>query len=292
MHVVLHNQLYSIIVITMCSLAFGKIHAQTLDIPRASPKASVSQHIGVCEVTISYCRPSARGRTIFGGLVPYDKVWRAGANEATTIQFSHDVLINNQSLAAGKYGLFFMPRADGDWTMILNKDWNQWGAYLYDPELDVLRTKTKRERLSESTGLLTYAFSNVTKSEATLQLQWSDCQISIPITTDTHLQTLSMIDQAVNDSRKNWYVYSAAAQYHWYEHRQADPALKYINVAIALEAPNPAPWMLKSQILASQSKYDKAIAVAREAILVCKNHNFPFEIHENENNIDLWKKQQ
>ena len=214
MQAYLQNSLWSLVTILFYLLPFTKIQAQTFDIPRSSPKASISQHIGVCEVTVSYCRPSVGGRTIFGGLVPYDKVWRAGANEATTIQLSHAVKINEQILAAGKYGLFLIPKVEGDWTMILNKDWNLWGAYLYDHEMDILRTKIKQRPLSESAALLTYAFSNVTKHTATLQLQWSDREFSIPIKTDTHSQTLSIIKHSVNDSRKNWYIYSAAAQYH------------------------------------------------------------------------------
>ena len=134
-----------------------------------------------------------------------------------------------------------------------------------------------------------YTFTDVTKSKGMLNLSWENTTISIHIETDSHAQTLDEIEKATSDSRKYWYTYSAAAQYHFYGYQEADRALKYIDIAIALEAPNPAPWMLKSQILASLGRYKEAIAVAEEAIEVCKKKNFSFEIHENEENIKKWK---
>ena len=112
--------------------------AQELDIPRASPKASVSQMIGVCNVALTYGRPAARGRKIIGGLVPYDKVWRAGANEATVLSFDHDMSFGGKTISKGMYGLFMIPKKD-KWTIILNRVYNQWGAYNYDSNHDVLR---------------------------------------------------------------------------------------------------------------------------------------------------------
>ena len=123
-------------------------------------------------------------------------------------------------------------------------------------------------------------------------LEWENTRISVPIKTESHSQTLDDIEKAINDSRAYWYTYSAAAHYHFYEYREAEIALNYIDKAIALEAPNPAPWMLKSQILASLDRYKEAIAVAQEAIEVCKRENYSYEIHENEENIRKWKQRQ
>ena len=140
-----------------------------------------------------------------------------------------------------------------------------------------------------NTELLTYSFTLVTKTSANLNLCWADQQISIPMETNTQEQTLEEIDQATKAASEHWYVFSAAAQYHFYERKAAEPALKYINSAIALNAPNPAPWMLKSQILASQKKYQEAIIVAEEAIEVSEKYNFFFEVEENEENIKRWR---
>lgn len=113
--------------------------------------------------------------------------------------------------------------------------------------------------------------------------------ISMKIETDTYTNTLAEIEKVTSNLGANWYVYSAAAQYHFYELKNTAEAIKLINVAIALEAPNPAPWMLKSQILAYEKKYKGAIEQAEMALEVCKKHNFPYEIHENEDQIKKWK---
>ncbi len=276
--------IFSILIFSMCISTFG----QGAQIPRASPKASVSQTIGVTEISVNYCRPSVRDREIMGSLVPYDKVWRAGANEATTISFNYPVKFGKIEVNAGKYALFMIPHSN-KWTIILNKEWNQWGAYNYDPKLDVLRVEVLHQK-TDHTELCTYSFIGVNKVEGVLRMTWENTQIDIPLKTNTHENTLSEIDRAVSASREYWYSYSAAAQYHFYEQKNAEKALEYINVAIALNAPNPAPWMLKSQILASQGKYKAAIQMAEEAIEVSKKHGFWFEVEENEEKIKIWKK--
>ena len=116
-----------------------------LELPRVSPKATVSQTVGLTDVTITYCRPSVRGRTIWGGLVPYDEVWRTGANEATTITFTDDVTIDGNKLPAGTYGLFTVPGKD-EWTVVFNKGAKQWGAYEYKQDQDALRIKVEAAR--------------------------------------------------------------------------------------------------------------------------------------------------
>ncbi len=281
-------------IIIAASIAFniwvsnpGILLAQNFDIPRPSPKASVSQHIGVTAVIVEYGRPGVKDRKIFGDVIPFGKVWRTGANEATTISFPHNIHIEGQEIAAGKYGLFTIPNKDS-WTVILNKEWNQWGAYHYHPEEDVLRLEIVPES-HDFTELFTISFSDVTKNKALLNLQWENTMISMKIETDTYTNTLAEINKVTKDLSANWYVYSAAAQYHFYELKNTAKAIKLINVAIALEAPNPSPWMLKSQILAHEKKYDEAITEAEMALEVCKIHNFPYEIHENEDQIKKWK---
>ena len=118
---------FALILLALSSLAF----AQELNLPRISQKAAVMQTIGLTDVTITYSRPGVKGRVIWGELVPYDKVWRTGANKATTISLSDDVTINGQSIAAGTYSLHTIPGKD-QWTVIFNKVANQWGSYSYD----------------------------------------------------------------------------------------------------------------------------------------------------------------
>src|SRR5687767_6702669 len=119
--------------------------AQQLNLPRVSPKGSVMQTVGTTDITVMYNRPGVKGRTIWGGLVPWDQVWRTGANEATTIQFSDDVTINGQRLPKGTYSLHTIPGRD-QWTFIFNKTSVQWGSYSYDQANDALRVTAKPER--------------------------------------------------------------------------------------------------------------------------------------------------
>ena len=111
------------------------LQAQDFDVPRPSPKASISQHIFVTPIKIDYCRPKTKGRKIFSELIPYGKVCRTGANEASIISFPHDLKIEGQGISTGKYALFTIPE-EGNWTLILNSEWDQWGAYHYHADKD------------------------------------------------------------------------------------------------------------------------------------------------------------
>jgi len=265
---------------------FSLLFAQEFDVPRSSPKASVSQHIGVTNIAINYCRPSVNKRKIFGELIPFGKVWRTGANEATTISFPHDVKIEGNSINAGKYSIFTIPGKD-QWTIIINNEWKQWGAYDYQPEQDVLRFDVKPGN-TDFTELFTISFAEVSNTLGVLSMQWENTMIQMTIETDTKTNTLADIDKMTKELGANWYAYSAAAQYHFYKLKNTEEAIELINVAIAMEAPNPSPWMLKSQILAYEHKYKEAIEQAQTALEICKSYNFDHEIHENEAQIKKW----
>ncbi len=124
---------------------------------RLSPFVEEQAKIGDVAVAITYSSPAVKGRTIWGDLEKYDAVWRTGANEATTIEFNTDVTINGQALPAGKYGLFSIPREDGDWTVIFNTVWNQWGAYEYDETKDALRIDVSPEMQDQTTERLKFS---------------------------------------------------------------------------------------------------------------------------------------
>lgn len=277
----------SFVIFFLWIIYLDSVIAQDFDVPRSSPKASISQHIGVTPIKIEYCRPSVKGRKIFGELIPFGKVWRTGANEATTMSFPHDLKIEGQEIPAGKYALFTIPEID-NWTVIFNSEWNQWGAYHYHPDMDVLRISVKPEK-NAFTDLFTISFSEVAKTKGVISIQWENTKVKLKVQTDTYTNTLAEIENITNTLGANWYVYSAAAQYHFYELKNTTEAIEFIDIAIALNAPNPAPWMLKSQILAYEHKYAEAIEQAELALKVCKNHNFPYEIHENEEQIKKWK---
>ncbi len=151
------------------------------DEARVSPNASVSQTIGTTNVTITYGRPSVKGRNVFGGLQPYGDVWRTGANEATTITFSQNVIIEGDTLEAGTYGLFTVPGKE-EWVVIFNNVPNQWGAFDYDSSEDALRVKVKPEEGHPMEQLMFY-FEDVAKNSGTAVMHWSD--VKVPFTIET-----------------------------------------------------------------------------------------------------------
>ncbi|MDO8550416.1 MAG: DUF2911 domain-containing protein [Ignavibacteria bacterium] len=169
--------------ISLCILFFilvGFTYAQKEQV-RVSPKASVMQVVGLTEVKIDYSRPGVKKRTIWGELVPYNKVWRAGANEATTISFSSDVLIEGEKLPAGKYSFFAIPTKD-EWTLIFNKVAEQWGAFEYNEAEDALRItiKPKGNGFQE---WLTYSFTDydVKSQSAVINLEWEKLKVPFKV---------------------------------------------------------------------------------------------------------------
>ncbi len=129
------------------------IFAQQDKSKRPSPPKQITQTVDGVNVTIDYSSPAVKGRTIFGGLESFDKVWRAGANEATWIEVSEDVTINGETLPKGKYSFFIIPRENQNWTLIFNSKWDQWGAYNYDESLDVLRVDVKPKEIKQTERL-------------------------------------------------------------------------------------------------------------------------------------------
>lgn len=153
------------------------------DVPRTSPNASVSQTFGVTDVAIGYGRPSVRGRVVFGELEKFGNVWRTGANEATSITFSTEVTMGGTSIPAGTYGLFTVPDKD-KWTVIINKNANQWGAYRHDAAQDLVKIYVKPQSSSHH-ELLTMTFDNVDHRSARLNIHWGETHIPILIQANT-----------------------------------------------------------------------------------------------------------
>jgi len=146
---------------------------------RVSPKAGVFQTIGITDVNVSYSRPGVKNRKIWGELVPFNKVWRAGADEATKITFSTDVIIEGKKLPAGAYGFFAIP-GENEWTLIFNKIADQWGAFTYNESEDALRIKAKPVANSNHDWLL-YSFTEMTPTTAQLNLIWEKLKVSFKI---------------------------------------------------------------------------------------------------------------
>ncbi len=165
--------------VLMAMFALSVLGQRESDQPRMSPNAAVAQTIGVTEVTISYGRPAVKGRKIWGGLVPYGKVWRTGANEATIISFSNDVLVEGQKLLAGTYSLFTIPTEE-EWVIIFNQTANQWGAFSYEAGQDALRVSVKPQS-ADHEEWMSFRFHDLSSDSATVVLRWEKLAVTFKI---------------------------------------------------------------------------------------------------------------
>lgn len=192
----------------MLLTATAALAQQQLPTPRPSPKASLMQTVGLTTITINYNRPGVKGRAVWGALVPYDKVWRTGANEATTIEFSDDVWIDGGKLTKGLYSLHTIPTAT-EWTVIFNSVASQWGSYSYDAAKDALRVKVKPET-GEHREWLTFDVPDMTTDTAKIAIRWE--KIVVPFTVDTKSteRTMASFRGAMNP---DWRVPYQAANF-------------------------------------------------------------------------------
>lgn len=198
----------SILMVLMLAVATSALAQQQIRSPRPSPQASLTQTVGITDVTIKYSRPGVKGRQIWGGLVPYDKVWRTGANEATTISFSDDVWINGQKLAKGTYSLHTIP-GQSQWTVIFNSVADQWGSYSYDEAKDVLRVTVAPETAPHAERL-TFEVPEVTTDTARVVLRWAN--VAVPFTIDTKSTERTMA-QFRNAMKPDWRTPYMAASF-------------------------------------------------------------------------------
>lgn len=254
---------------------------QNITTPRVpSPAATVSQTIGISTVTVSYSRPSVKGRQIWGSLVPYgwnvqgfgsgnSAPWRAGANENTVLHLSHPATIEGQLVPAGDYGLFFVINQDNTGEVVLSKDYRSWGSFFYDPNRDQMRAKIAL-RPTTFTELLTYDFENVTKNSADLCLNWEKMQFPVKIEFDVDRIVMDNAAQELKSTTGfNWEGFSSAANYALRNKMTGDydQALKWANQAVTMNA-NFTDLSVKSQLLKEMGKSAEAETIMKDAIAV------------------------
>ena len=233
--------------------------AQQLDLPRPSPSAKIMRQVGLTDITVEYSSPAVKKRKIWGGLVPYDKLWRTGANASTKVTFSKDVTVGGQAVPAGTYSLLTIPAAKA-WTVILNKDAGLGGNMDgYKQEQDVIRVSATPRAIAHQ-EYLNFAFGNLTDEAASLDLQWDKVQVSLPIKTLTAQQARQNIERTLGGL---WRVYANAARY-MKDQKEYDTALKYIDQSLAMKEDWFNTWS-KAEILAAKGDRQQALALAQKA---------------------------
>lgn len=237
--------------------------------PQASSTTKIEQGIGIKNVTLVYQRPNMNDRSIFGGLVPYDEVWRTGANNIPAITFEEEVTIAGNKVPAGTYGLFTIP-TKGDWTVILSKNVQQWGAYQYNQSEDFLRFQAKSQQTADKTETFTIAFENVKPNGAELTLAWENTKVSFPIVVDQSQEIMASIEEAMQGEKK---PYFQAAQYYYNNNLDINKAVEWANQADQgnTKAPHIKYWRARIQLKAGDKA--GAIKTATEGIAMAKAAN-------------------
>ena len=275
-----------LLVLGLLALQPAAAQERTNTLPRVSPNSRVVQTVGVTRITITYGRPSVRNRTIFGELVPYGEVWRAGANEATTITFEDDVQVQGQPLKAGTYALFTIPGRD-EWTFIFNKTADQWGAYNYDAGEDALRvTVTPQE--APFRELLTYTFRNVTDTAAEVVLRWAEVAVPFAVQTDTDAAVMEHARTMIPEA-EHWQMPYSFAQYALNHGVFLDEAIHWSTKAIVMNE-NYNTLALNARLYARVEDFQEAVRSGEQALRRAQAmEEAPSDLLELENELASWK---
>ncbi|MGN6511898.1 MAG: DUF2911 domain-containing protein, partial [Chitinophaga sp.] len=254
----------------LCVITAGAAQAQGIKMPAPSPTQTIKQDFALSSVEVTYSRPLAKGRTIMGDLVPYGKIWRMGANNATRIKFGEDVKLNGTPVAAGEYALYGVPSPDG-WEIVLNKGLKNWGIQGYKKEDDVARFQAETEELPFPIESFMILFENVRPSAMTMMISWDRTLIPIEITADIDGKIIASLDSAMKTDKK---PYFQAAVYYFDTNRDIKAAREYITKATEQPGSEKAYWMFhwKAKIeakagdkAAAKATAEKSIALAKEA---------------------------
>jgi hypothetical protein len=252
--------------LTLSAICYLNSFSQQLKTPAPSPPQIVKQDFGLSSIDLSYSRPGVKGRNIFGDLVPYGKVWRTGANSATTLTFGDDVIIGGTKVPAGKYGLLTIP-GDKEWTFIITKQLDVTNSAAYKQDQDVVRVSVQPEGLPFSVETFSILFNDVTSSSCNLELVWDRTAVALPIKTEIDSKIMAQINETINKDNK---PYFSAAMYYLDNGKDLNKSLEWFNKA--LEADPDAYYMVyqKARCLAKLGKKQDAVVTAQKGIEMAK----------------------
>ena len=262
-----------IILLLSAFIAFVIADAQTLTTPQPSPTQTVKQNFSVGAVELNYSRPAKKGRKVMGDLVPFGKIWRTGANAATTLTFSDDVTIGGKEVKAGKYGLLTIPDA-GKWIIIISKDATVNQPSNYKEENDVVRVEAGVIAIPFNVENFTINFADITGSSCNVQLMWENTFVQFAVTTGTDTKVMAQIDNLMNKDNR---PYFNAASYYYDNGKDLNQALKWVNTA--LESNKEAFWMymLKARIhkkLGDKEASKTAASMTKDLATKAKNEDY------------------
>ena len=266
-------------------LVSGMIAQAQIETPQPSPMSTITQKVGLNDFTISYSRPSLKGRKAYGDVVPMDKMWRFGANMASTIKSNDEFSIQGNKIPAGEYSIFAIPGA-AEWTMVINKTAKMSGTSNYKEAEDQLRFKVKPESTPYKTETFTMQFSNLKDNQATLEILWENTRVAFDIGVDFDAKVMKQIDETMAGPSAGSYYRSAS--YYFNNKKDNKKALEWVNKS--LEKGGDKYWILtlKAQIQAANLDYNGAIATANKAIELAKTDEDDSYVKSNTERIAEW----
>ncbi|MGW9685690.1 DUF2911 domain-containing protein [Flagellimonas sp. 2504JD1-5] len=259
--------------------------------PKASPFSMVEQEIGLSKITVKYSRPAVKGRQIFGGLVPYGRIWRVGANESTKITVNANMTILGNTLPKGTYALYAFPELD-TWEIAFHANTTHWGdgRKNYNPEEDVFRISVKPQKIPYHQENFLISFDSITHNSAQMYLVWANAKVAIPFEVDTHAQMqLEIVKQIVENPTAQ--TYYEAARYLQEQDMDYQRALNYLSKALELGGDTYYFHRVKSLVEAKLGDYRSAIKSAKKSLKIADGLGKDEFVRMNQKNIDVWKKQ-
>ncbi|HKB91830.1 MAG TPA: DUF2911 domain-containing protein [Opitutaceae bacterium] len=250
--------------------------APKVELPAASPASTLKQRVGLTDIEIVYSRPGVKGRKVGVDIAPYGEVWRTGANSATRITFSTPVKLNGTDVPAGTYGFYTIP-GEKEWTVIMSKKSDQWGAYSYNPQDDLARFKATPVKLSDLVETFTIGFSDVHDESAMLNLSWAKMNVPVKVEVEVVKPVVAQIESTMASADKKAPGFYFQSALFYYDHGQdLKKALSWVDTAIA-ESPKPSlgHYHLKAKILAKLGDKDGAIAAANQSIKLATESGGP-----------------
>ena len=262
-----------------------------VETPELSPKCELNQTVGLTDFSLSYSRPSMRGRVIFGNIVPYNKMWRLGANKNTTIEVSQEIYFNSDTLSKGTYALFAIPGKES-WELIFYNESNNWGTPdAWDEAKVALRLKSKISPLKTAVQTLTISLENLNTDGANLCISWDQVKLIYPFDLMTKKQVVKNIDKLMSGPSASDYYKSA--KYYLNEGIDLEKALMWINKAVEIRGVS-AYWMtrVQAELYAANGKYREAISAARVSMKSAAKEGDSSYVSANEASIAKWIKMQ
>lgn len=283
------KQILAIILIGCSTSMFSQEKISFLT-PPPSPEASFKQQLANGEIAITYSRPLARGRKIFGGLVPFDSLWRTGAGGATTIQSSEEVIIGGKNIQAGKYALFTIP-GEKEWTIIINADTALHGAFGYDMKKDIHRFKVQPAKAASFHEAFTIELNEISsRGDGFLSLIWENTLVKIPIKSPVDEKVMAEINtRLINNKEQNTELFYQAANYYYATGRDLKQAAAWAAEAEKADMENFNYPNLLQKILADLKDYKAAIPVAKRAVALGEKKNMTNAVTALRKRIAEWE---